>query len=286
MTWWFFAVTGALLTAVYYILIKRYLRDVDLHVLAGGVFLTTAMVLAVFSLIRGVPEIGPGFWPAAAVTVSLNIVAALLYFKALRMTDLSLSVPMLSFTPVFLIGTSLLILGEAPSSAGITGIFLIGAGSYVLNTGSRAGLLDPFRSILRNRGVLAMLGVAFLFSISSNFDKRVVLASDPFFGSAVVFLALGIFFLAEAWRRTPDLAAVCREHWRRFLLAGGAQALAAVAVNIAFTLQIVPYVISLKRLSIFFTVLFGGLFLREPEVVRRGIGAAIMLAGMILIVLS
>jgi len=286
MVWSLFAVSGAVLTAVYYILIKRYLRDVDLHVLAGGVFLATAAILAVFSLIRGIPEIGPGFWPAAAVTSFLNVIASLLYFKALRMTDISLTVPMLSFTPVFLIGTSFLILGESPGSAGLAGIFLIGGGSYVLNTSPRAGLLDPFRSVFRNRGVLYMLGVAFLFSISANFDKQVVLHSDPFYGSAVVFGVLGVFFLIEAGRRTPDLAAVFRMHWSRFLLAGGAQALAAVAVNIAFTLQIVPYVISLKRLSIFFAVLFGGIFLREPEIVRRGIGAAIMLAGMILIVLS
>ena len=153
------------------------------------------------SAIRGFPVIGPEFFPAVAITVVLNICGLSLIFKALSSSDLSLSVPMLSFTPVFLIGTSYVILHEVPSFFGFLGICIIVSGSYVLNiSAGHEHVLDPIRSMMRNRASWYMLLVAFLFAVSINFDKIALLNSDPFFGMALTVLCIGIaFFLISTY---------------------------------------------------------------------------------------
>ncbi len=53
-------------------------------------------------------------------------------------------------------------------------------------------------------------------------------------------------------------------------------------INTALLLQIVPYVVAVKRVSLFFTILFGALFFRERHVINKSVGAMIMLLGVVL----
>lgn len=286
MAWFIFAFLGAFFNATYYTLVKKYLKNVNQYVLSAGVFLASSVILFIISLVKGLPEIGPVFYSSLIATGVINVIAAILYYRALKITDLSHAIPMISFTPVFLILTSSLILGEFPTRFGIAGIFLITVGSYILNTTKDSTkLLEPFKSMLRNRGVVCMLIVAFLFSISSNFDKLVVQNSDPLFSSAAVFLFLGVsFFVISIYKAKKELAG-SRKHIGKFLLVGAVLALVAVSINIAFTMQIVPYVISIKRTSILFSVAYGGFLFKEKNMLRRSIGAIVMLGGVIMIAL-
>jgi drug/metabolite transporter (DMT)-like permease len=286
MLWSVYAIIGAFFDATYYASLKRLVKDIDQHVLASGVFLSASAVLLLIALFNGLPAIGPGFYSAVLATAILNVASAALYFRALKLTDLSLAMPMVAFTPVFLIFTSLILLDEFPTPYGIVGIFLIVLGSYVLNTGRNdAGLLDPFKEIIRNRGVLLMLFVAFLYSISSNFDKMVVLNSDPVFGSSMVFLLLGISFLLISIATKREIAKVYKKNLHKFIVVGLIIAFVVIPVNIALSMQIVPYVISLKRLNILFSVLYGGLLFKEKDVAKRLFGAFLMVAGTLVIIL-
>jgi len=286
MVWFIFAMLGAFFDATYYTLIKKNLQNINQYVLSTGVFLASSIVLFVISIFRGFPEIGSAFYSSVFATGVLNVIAAVLYFKALKITDLSLAMPMISFTPVFLILTSFLLLREFPTIFGLIGIFLIVFGSYVLNTTKNCSkLFEPIKSIFINRGTFFMLIVAFLFSISSNFDKLVVQNSDPIFSSAMVFLFLGISFLILSSIKAKNELINSKKHLGKFLLVGMVLSLAAITINIAFTMQIVPYVISLKRLSILFSVVYGGFLFKEKNLLRRSIGALIMLGGVFLIIL-
>ncbi|MDW7727077.1 MAG: DMT family transporter [Candidatus Methanoperedens sp.] len=286
MVWFLFALFGALFDSLFYMLSKRLLRNTDQYVLAGGVFLSSFVVLLAVSLYIGIPGIGQGFYASVLVTAVLNVIAAVLYYRALRITDLSLSIPMISFTPVFLILTSFILLGESPSSLGIAGILLIVAGSYILNSsGKSTGLIDTFRNITGNRGILYMLAVAFLFSISANFDKLVVKNSDPYFGHSMVFLVIGASFLVISWVRKSGSQVSYYRNFPGFFIVGSVLALEAIAINIAYTMQIVPYVISVKRTSILFGVLFGGLVFREKNIHIKVLGAVVMLTGAVFIII-
>ncbi|MBD3210799.1 EamA family transporter [Candidatus Micrarchaeota archaeon] len=287
MLWAFLVVFGAVMNATYYAFIKNMVRGVDPCVLAGGVFLSASAVLFAASAINGFPELGEDFLISVFATGSLNIIATLLYFRVLKTTDLSLAVPMVSFTPAFLVLTSFIILGEFPSVSGIFGILLIVAGGYLLNAGERnsGDAKGPLSGMPNNRGVVTMLAVAFLYSISSNFDKLAVLNSDPLFGSFAIYLVIGGSFLCASFAGNPESGRIYRRHLKKLMLGGAIISLVAMPVNTALTMQIVPYVISLKRMSIIFSVFYGGLLFREKHMWKRTAGALIMVAGAVLIVL-
>jgi drug/metabolite transporter (DMT)-like permease len=284
--WALFALAGAVADAGYYAIVKRSLARTDPFVLATGSFLATSGLLLAISLLRGLPEAGPGLLPAMLVTGTLNIVASILTYQALKTTDLSLAVPMKAFTLVFLIGTSFLLLGELPTMVGALGILLIVAGSYVMNAGGTRRLRDPLIRLAANRGLRLMLVVALLFSFSLPFDKEVVMNSDPFFGSALVMGYIGTAMLAIAWWRGSLAGMADAAGFPTFLLIGAVLALEAVTINTAYTLQIVPYVIAIKRLAILFAVLFGALLFQEEHLRVRVAGATVLLAGALLIILE
>jgi drug/metabolite transporter (DMT)-like permease len=309
MLWIFLALLGAVANAAYFIIVKTYITALDPKILTGIGFTLGGFLLFVVSGLLGFPPVGPAFYPAVATTVILNICGLLLIFKALSSSDLSLSVPMLSFTPVFLIGTSYAILHEIPSLFGIIGICIIVSGSYVLNiSAGHEHAMDPVRSMMRNRGSWYMLIVAFLFAVSINFDKIVLINSDPFFGMALTVMSIGIAFLflfvysctvrtkqhteqpahsvELAGRRDPETRAVPLKQFAGLsVLIGLFVAIEAASINVAYTLQIVPYVIAIKRLSIIFIVLFGTIVLSEGDLTKRVLGATIMVAGAIIILL-
>jgi drug/metabolite transporter (DMT)-like permease len=69
------------------------------------------------------------------------------------------------------------------------------------------------------------------------------------------------------------------------VLIGAFVAIEAASINVAYTLQIIPYVIAIKRLSIIFVVLYGTLVFSEHEIRKRLTGAALMVSGAIIILL-
>ena len=304
MFWAFLAGIGAFSNAAYFIVNKRFLQDLNPNQLAASGFLCTSGILLSCSFITGFPAVGPEFFGAVVVTTLLNILGTTLTFRALSSSDISLSIPMLSFTPIFLVGTAALLLGEFPSVAGILGIFIIVSGSYILNTATEhERITDPFRSMISHPGVMAMLVVAFLYAISINFDKIVVQTSNPVFGSGIVFLLLGTSFAVlatlEKCGRLPAILCSPRPAmtgqtpappsapWRYLAGAGVLTSILmtieAVSINTAYLLQIAPYVIAIKRMSLILIVLYGTLIFREKEIVRRLAGAGLMVLGAVLI---
>jgi drug/metabolite transporter (DMT)-like permease len=137
----------------------------------------------------GMPRAGFVFY--ALLSIVPNLLANLLFFEAVRISPLSLTVPFLAFTPAFLIGTSWLINRELPSSAGAVGILLILCGAVLLHAKElRHGAAGPLRAILRERGSLLMTAVALIWSVSAAADKAAVLRSGPV--AYLVFWHLGM----------------------------------------------------------------------------------------------
>ncbi len=303
MFWALLSGIGACADAGYYIVNKKFLGSVDPDLLAASGFLFTALFLLGISFSRGIPPLGPDFVMAVMAAVIINILGTTLAFRALKSTDISLAVPMLSFTPLFLIVTAAVMLHEFPSIIGIVGILVLVFGSYVLNTAAEhESLLDPFRSMLSHPGIFSMLVVSFLYAIAIGFDKMIVLNSDTVFGSGVVFFLLGSAFAAihclKRWRGRlpgPGVAGDIPqpEGIRIFsgsqgllvagIIIGILLTIEAMVINAAYLVQIVPYVSAIKRTSILITVLYGTMVIREEEVFRRVAGAVLMVCGVVLI---
>ena len=284
MFWAFLSLSGGFCDALYYALVKRNIRDIDPYLFAAGIYGITATVLLLLSLYRGLPAWSGELPVFILITAAIEISATFLYFAALQHTDLSLAIPILSLTPVFLILTSWFILGEQTSTGGIAGIGLILLGSFVLffPRGKNGGVQD----VLRNRGILAMVGVAFLFSLDANMGKLIIIHSDPFFGTSLFcYVVAGVFF-AYTWKRRGSVPHMVPKDALPILITATALVLSVIAINLALIVQIVPLVISLKRSSILFSVLMGWVAFHESGIVQRFTGSLIMTLGILCITLS
>jgi len=235
------------------------------------------------------PDLAPGFWPSVLTALPLEMLAAVLYIRALKVSPLGLTLPFLAFTPVFLLVIPWLLLGEQVAPAGGAGILCIAAGSYTLNLKEvRQGFLAPLRAIRREPGSRLMIVVAFIYSFTSTLGKKAISCSSPLFFAALYFSLLVIAFAPIAlWRGWRELA----RHSRRetlcaALLPGISYAVSIATHMLALSLTNVAYMISVKRLSLLFGVIYGHFLFREPEIRERLLGTVLMLAGVALIVWS
>ncbi|HEX3012931.1 MAG TPA: DMT family transporter, partial [Methanobacterium sp.] len=208
--------------------------------------------------------------------------------------DLSLTIPLLSFTPLFLLIMSPLILGQYPTLLGIIGVILIVIGSYVLNIKRRiltterrnSDYLDPFKAMVEKKGPKLMLIAAFLLSITSSIDKIGVLNSSPLFWAVSVHLFTSVTLAPVLIQEFRNHKKFTESDVRLLFAVGFFSALAIVTQFIAITMLLVPYVIAIKRTSAIISVLFGYLIFKEKGVKGRLVGSVIMVIGVVLITLS
>lgn len=283
--WFFLALATAFFTASGDAFSKHYLRRFGSPNMALARALGPTFCLLPFLLWWPWPEISSKFWLTLALLYPLETLAMLCYMEALRVSPLSVTVPYLAFTPAFIILTGRLILGEKLSPAGILGIFLIVAGSYFLHLGEiRKGILAPFRATFREKGSWLMLLVAFIYSITSVFLKVGIQQSERFFFAFFYYSFLGLFmgfFLKVFFGADPR--PLLRSCPKGFFLVAASQSAAVVCHVWALSLAPTAYMIAIKRLSVLFGVLIGGLFFKEAAFRARLFGAALMVSGVFLI---
>ena len=287
MLWVLYALLSALSFATADAFTKKASDDLDNYVLILSRFLYGAPFVLLLLLFIPMPEIEAGFWLALIALLPFEIFAWVLYIKAIKSSQISLVLPFLSFTPAFLVIISFLMLGEIPSLMGLFGIALVVAGAYVLNLKNLNGnLFEPFKSILREKGALYMLIVSFLFSITSSLSKILVQKSSPLFSSAAYLAAMALSFSAISFFASRKNIGQLKTGFKGLLPVGIFYALMVIFHNLAITLTIVPYMMSIKRTSSIFSVLYGHFWFKDENIRMRGFGALIMLIGAVLIILS
>jgi drug/metabolite transporter (DMT)-like permease len=244
-------------------------------------------------LLLGLPPLGSlpwAFWAHLAVLVPLELLAMQLYMGAIRDHPLSLTLPYLAFTPVLAIATAWALLGERVSAQGAGGIALVAAGTWLLNAerarvGDWRSWADPFRAILREPGPRAMLAVAAIYALTSTLGKGAMrwLPPERFgpFYFAVLGLAATLAFALPSRGLTRRIA---RRPWP-VLAVGALTGVMAYTHFLAIAAAPVAYMIAAKRTSLLFGVLYGALVFREGSMARRVPAAALMVAGVALIVL-
>jgi len=169
--WFLFAVISAICQASYQALAKRYQLKNNYIILASTSYSICAIILLIAAFIKGIPVLGPNFWKVVMVSGSLSALGAIFFYKSLRLTDLSLASPMLAFTPVFLILSGYLVLGEKPTLLGLFGILSVVLGIFFINSPKASKFFHAIHSIRNDKGILLMLLVAFIWSIGAALIK-------------------------------------------------------------------------------------------------------------------
>ncbi|MEG4863141.1 MULTISPECIES: EamA family transporter [unclassified Microcoleus] len=290
MTWLIFGILTAFFEAIKDVFSKHNLKKNDEYVVAwslasfSAVFLTPLLFFIEIPQLN--PQLNPQFWIALSIGGSINAVTAILYIKAIKLSDLSLTVPLVALTPLFMLLTSPLIVGEYPNLFDYIGIFLIVTGSYLLNIKEKSqGYLAPFKALLHQPGPKLMLIVAFLWSITSNFDKIGVQNSSPIFWLFSLFTTMSLLLLPVLLNKTPNPSRKIIKHLPLLATMGFFNALGVIFQMQALTMTLVVQVIAVKRTSVLMGVLFGHFIFKEKDIQQRLLGSAIMIVGVFLITL-
>jgi drug/metabolite transporter (DMT)-like permease len=280
-SWVVLSLVAAFTLATSDALTKRALATHNEYIVAWlRLVFTLPPLFALLSFIP-IPKLDKDFYTAFILALPLEILSIVMYIKALRLSPLSLTLPFLALTPIFLIVVSYLILGEKVSLLGGVGILLVAAGSYTLNIRRiKEGIFEPLKVITREKGSMLMIGVAFIYSITSSLGKMAIEHSSALFFGITYFTVLTLFFTPFALykgREVKGKAALSA------LLPGIFYALMVVSHMVAISLAKVAYVISVKRMSLIIGVLYGYLLFKEENIRERLVGAMLMFIGFVMV---
>lgn len=289
MYWLFLSLTSGISVAVRNIITRKLVFRTDRRVILYSKYLFVSLFAMLLISMTGIPEIKPAFYYFVAIASILDVIAAWFYLNAIASAQLAKTFPLIAFTPIFATVTSFFVLGETPSLLGVAGILLIVCGGYLLRAESiKVGILEPIKLILKEKGQRQMLIAAFLFSFLAVFFKKAVLNSSAFFAFGVTQL-LSTLFLTAFFLKKRNLGILLRKTASNFnllLIAGIIAFIAGVTLFAAFHIGLAAYVISVKRISILFTIILGYIFFKEDHLVRSLIIGSIMVLGISLISLG
>lgn len=284
MEWLIFAILSALFHATTQALSKYNLLNLKPTTVGAAKFGFAAPFLLALMIIKG-PAIQDTttFWYSLFIASALNTLATFLIMKALKISPLSLSIPFMSFTPVFLIFVAFIFLGEIPSLYGIVGICLVVIGSYLMNIKSISnGIFQPFKDLKDEKGPLLVFTAAFIISMVATFAKKSMLSSNThtfIFGFALLQAIILSFFSIS------EIRAVFKKS-KELIVLGISQALSEFFAALALVSAYASFAVSVKRTSLIFSVLIGYFFFKEKNIAERLVGTALMVAGVIIISLS
>lgn len=264
---------------------KRSVTETDEFVTAWSSRFFGIPLLALAVAVNGVPAIESIYVAMLGLGGAIITVTSILIAKAYKYTDVSLVDPIYAFSPALLLFTSPLILGDFPSRQGVIGVLLITAGAYFLKTGGD-NILDPIRNLFRERGVQLIFIVVVLYSISANFDKIGLQASSPVFWGFSIYAAASLLLFPVMARHSSGWRSRVRASWKPLATLGFLGSISIIFQMLAFSETLVPYVISIKRLSIPVAVVLGSVIFDEENLGGRLFGSAVMVVGAILISLA
>lgn len=269
------------------VLAKHNTKSFDSLVISWAWVTYSLIILIPIMILKGIPSLDGIFWLALSARTALDVMAIILYVNALKRTDLSLSLPMLALTPLFLLFTGLAINQEFPKPLGLIGVGAIVLGTYLLNFKKNEKFYQPFLAIYQNKGAFMMFCVAIIWGLTGSLHKLAILHSDPYFYTAFGALVLALIFTPLAiWSNKQDFMRALRpENLPKIVPVGILDGLTVLSQMIGQSIALTVFIISLKRTSIIFSTILGWLLFKEP-IKQRVIPICLMVAGVILISLS
>jgi len=267
-----------------YDLLRRFLTGkMSAWVLVVWVTVGALPVVMAWGLWANDWRLGEGYWVPGLASTALNVVANFAYFRSFQLSPISVTLPMLSLTPVFssLLGAA--VLGEPVGPRAAGGIVLVVAGAALLSAG-RKGVERRFRL---EPGSLLMAVVALCWSTTLLLDKLAVgRASVPLHALVLnAGVAIGGLFALAATRRLHLLSEV---RGNVVLLIGSVVVgVSALCIQLVAIQQVpIGMVETLKRgIGGLFAVIWGRSFFGEGVTTRK-VGAVVLLGcGVALILL-
>jgi uncharacterized membrane protein len=284
-SWIFWALLSAAATAARQLYIKQWCATIPAEVLIFATRLLGCCMLVPGLLMRPVTFGKPMLFALiVSVTVVVTAVATIIQVGVIQKSPISKSVPVLSFTPLFMVPWTILLLHESPTALVLAGLCLSCSGAYLLHQEAGMTILQPMARFFKTKSSLAMLAVAVMLGCTTACDKIGIQASTVFTYTLVWTLVSAMVMGIIAFTHNPGIM-VRSAIFRRHTLIQGlfwtiAFASQMIGVGKAMTIPSgVTYVKMLTMFSILMTVAVGGTVFREGRMVRSMISSILMVAG-------
>lgn len=294
--WIFYSFLTASLETVRDLLGKKTAQQTDEYVTAFGLQFFAALLLGLITIVvaftTGLPAIKPVFWWALCGAIITVPVGNILYMRAVKLSPISLVVPMLAFNPLFTALVSLFFHQSLPSTWGWIGVVVVGIGLYILRLDKavlKQGLLTPLSRVTRDPGAVAMLGVALVWSVGANLSKAMVVNASPLISAAstaiVGSVMLWLIISVRHKFHLSKLVAQVRRNLSQLSILGFAIALSNLAMSAAMSTGVTSYVIAIKRSNMVLSSLASRLFFQEKLTWIKILGILLMFTGLVMMIL-
>jgi drug/metabolite transporter (DMT)-like permease len=246
-------------------------------------FLISLAVLPILFFILPL-QLGIYFWINIVICALLAIAGNTLIVAALKSTDLSILGPINAYKSIVSIVLGIFLLGEYPTWMGIAGIAMIIFGSYfILDKNPATPGKNLLAQFFENKGVLLRFAALVLSATEAIFLKKALLLSSPLvtfifwcvLGLPVAYLAAAILSKGKI-REEIVLVGRGKNNILALALTTGLMQLSTLYT---FGVLQVGYSLALFQISTLLSVFFGYKFFQEQNILRRLLGAGIMVLG-------
>jgi drug/metabolite transporter (DMT)-like permease len=233
-----------------------------------------------------VHNISNSFWLYSLIGGMMGAIGNGFIIKALESGQLSVLGPINAYKSIVGMIFAFILIGEMPNLWGFIGVLFIIFGSYlVLDNGNEKLSWKIFKQPAIQYRIMAL----FLTGIQAVTDKQVILHSNlkyafagwcifGFIFSIPLFFINGLTIKSQMKQLTGSMLI------KYFFLAASIGTM-VICTNYVFKNMQVGTALALFQISILVTVFFGHHFFKELGLVKKLIGASIMVAGSILIIL-
>ena len=291
-----FGILLAFLTAVFTSLkdafTNKAVEDIDEKIVALSLVTVVWPLTLAILLLVGTPDLNQKFLLALLFKGPLMALSVIFIAKAHKNSDMSLIIPLLSLTPVFMLPMSFLIINQKVGLQGITGVLLIVLGMFFLKLNlAKKNFHKSIKDVFKEKGAKFMMLVAFIYSFTSILDAIGVKALGNNFQGAIFWVFATSFFsflilLPQGIKKIRKEKSSKLNLARKLLPIGLTMGITEISQMWAMSFTLAVYVNAIKRLCILFSVVIGQIVFKEKVSKERYIGVFIMLFGFLLITLS
>lgn len=290
MSWFYFSFAAAFFESLRDVFSKiitnKGNQPLDEYLVAWSLRAFTLIIYLPWLLLspNSMPTIGKDFWWALLADATLSTIGGILYMRALRYGDLSLTVPLMGFSPLFLVMASPVLLHEFPSKAQLLGILLVCLGAYCLNLNPRErNYLAPLKSLITNQPSRLMIIVAFLWALTTSFDKIGAKNSSPLFFSASLYFCTALISFPIVVIFSPNWLSKLKANFAKLTLLASLKALDMWFHVMAIASTVAANSVAVKQSSLLMSVGYGYFLFHGKNIKQRLFGCIIILAGVSLL---
>jgi uncharacterized membrane protein len=288
--WFIYALTFAFLSSVGIIIAKKVMKEMDeySYLLFGSLF-TFPFLLAISLLFYKLPNLDRTFWLVTILGTLMSVMAAILAYKAIRSSEVSLVNPISAFNPVFTTIFSFLILSERISLRDISGILLVVIGAYLLQASKlKEGIFAPLKALILHRGVQLSFLAYFIWSITPIFEKTAIFHTNPQnppFAALMGQMVAILIYFPIVYKFSSGVRLQVQKNWKILLLVGILGGFGITSAFLAMSLNSLGITTAIFKLSLIFVPVLSYFFFKEKDIKNRLLGSFVMLIGVALILL-